>query len=895
MKPYELNVKKLTSHCEESCLKFNSTADVEPLDGIMGQDRAIEAIEFGLKMKHRGYNIFVAGNWGTGRNSYVRLLTEKIAATKASPKDWIYANNFKNFRTPLAIGLQPGEGKAFIKNMEFIIDFLKKEIESVFSGKDYENAKTTILTEYTSETQGIIKNLNDIGERYGFRFGQNEKGLVSIPLKNGEPMTEDEYKSITDEEYEVLKENSGKLSVETADIFNQLRVEEERYRTRVAELDESMGRRIASFHLMNFREKYHDHPDIITYLDYLVDDVVEHLDRFKNEEEPEQKGPFAMFAPKNSENFFERYRLNLFIDNSETKAAPVIFASNPSYANLLGSVEYKNEMGVLRTDFTMIKPGMLHQANGGYLILLAKDIVAMPYAWKGLKRALLDENISIESLSGQGNGSVVSMTLNPQPIPLDVKVILIGDAYTYQLLYQYDEEFRKLYKIMADFDIEMNRNDENIYKVTQFIAKHVKEDHLRDFGRCAVAKIIEYSSRVADDQSKLSSHLNKLVDVLYEAEAWAEEAHSELVMAEHVDQALDSLNRRNNKVEEKVLKMFETGDYLLDVDGFKVGEINGLAVMGSGQYRFGKPSKITVSTYQGRSGLINIEREARTSGAIHDKGVMIISGYVGHMFAQNKPISVTASIVFEQLYSGVDGDSASSTELYAILSSISGVPINQSIAVTGSVNQRGEIQPIGGVNEKIEGFYKVCKLKGLTGEQGCMIPIQNVKNLMLGREVIEAVEQGKFHIYAVSHVEEGIEILMGKEAGKQLPEGGFTKGSIFDLVDTKLTELAMGTPLRPEVKNESTEEKAKDPEEIPVVDESDDEDSSDEGPSDEDPSDEGPSDEEDAKPEASKEEPVAKKTRKKKSDESSPKAKEDSGAKKKAVSSPKKSKGNGIN
>lgn len=789
MKAYELKPEQLTSQCEETCLKFDSTADVQPLDGIMGQDRAVEALGFGLKMKRRGYNIFVAGNWGTGRNSYVRLLTENAAKDRPSPKDWIYANNFKNFRNPLAIGLEHGEGKNFIKSMEFVVDFLKKEIENVFSGKDYENAKSAILTDYSDETQRIIKDLNDIGERYGFRFGQNERGLVSIPLKNGMPMTEDEYKSITDEEYELLKENSGKLSIETADIFNQLRVEEERYRDRIEELDQSMGRRIASYHLMSIREKYQDNPDVITYLDYLVDDVVEHLDKFKNEEEPDSKNPMAMFMPKSNENFFERYRLNLLVDNSETTHAPVVFASNPTYANLLGSIEYRNEMGVLRTDFTMIKPGMLHEANGGYLILLAKDILTMPYAWKGLKRALLDENISIETL-GYSNGSVVSMTLNPQPIPLDVKIILIGDAYTYQMLYHYDEEFRKLYKIMADFDIEMERNDENIYKVTQFIAKHVKEDGLREFGRCAVAKIIEFSSRVADDQNKLSSHLNKLVDVLYESEAWAEHEGEEIVLAHHVDAALEALNRRNNKVEEKVLEMFESGDYLLDVTGHKIGEINGLAVMGSGQYKFGKPSKITVSTYQGRAGLINIEREARTSGAIHDKGVMIISGYLGHMFAQNKPISVTASIVFEQLYSGVDGDSASSTELYAILSSLSELPIKQSIAVTGSVNQRGEIQPIGGVNEKIEGFFKVCTQKGLTGEQGVMIPIQNVKNLMLSQPIIEAVKAGKFHIYAVSHVEEGIEILMGKTAGKRKHDGSFTKNSVFDLVDRKLTELA---------------------------------------------------------------------------------------------------------
>lgn len=791
MKPYELSPEQLTSHCDESCLSFKTTEEVQPLDGIMGQDRAIEALEFGLSMKRRGYNIFVGGNWGTGRNSYVRLLTEKAAAERPIPKDWVYANNFKNFRNPLAIGFEPGEGKNFIKSMEFIIEFLRKEIDSVFSGKDYENARAAILNDYSTQTQRIIEDLNDIGEKYGFRFGQNERGLVSIPLRNGSPMTEEEYKSITDEEYERLKENSGKLSIETADIFNQLRTEEENYRTHIKELDDSMGRRIATFHLMNLREKYSDNPAVITYLDYLVDDVVENLDHFKNEEDTEPKSPFAMFAPKNTESFYERYRLNLFVDHSETTTAPVIFASNPTYANLLGGIEYKNEMGVLRTDFTMIKPGALHQANGGYLILLAKDILTMPYAWKGLKRALLDENISIETLGAQ-SGSIISMTLNPQPIPLDVKVILIGDQYTYQMLYHYDEEFRKLYKIMSDFDIEMERNDDNIYKITQFIAKHCIEDKLKPFGRCAVAKIIEFSSRVADDQNKLSSHLNKLVDVLYEAEAWAEKDNSAMVEAEHVDKALSALNRRNNKVEEKVLEMFDSGDYLLDVTGSKVGEINGLAVLGSGQYRFGKPSKITVSTYQGRSGIINIEREARTSGAIHDKGVMIISGYLGHMFAQNKPIALNASIVFEQLYSGVDGDSASSTELYAILSSISGLPITQAIAVTGSVNQRGEIQPIGGVNEKIEGFFKVCQMKGLTGEQGVMIPHQNVKNLMLSHDVIEAVKNGLFHIYSVAHVEEGIEILMGRPAGKTLKAGGFTKGSVFDLVDKKLTELAAG-------------------------------------------------------------------------------------------------------
>lgn len=810
MKAYRLKPEQLTSYCDKKCLNFETTKEVPTLDGIMGQERAVEALEFGLSMKQRGYNIYVAGNWGTGRNSYARLLTKEVAKKKEPPKDWLYVNNFKNFRTPMAIHLEPGDGKHFIKSVEFIIEFLRKEIENVFSGKDYENSRSAILAEYTDATTIIIEDLNEVGEKYGFRFGQNERGLVSIPLRNGLPMTEDEYKNISEEEYQELKENSGRLSIETADIFNKLREEEENYQKRISELDDSMGRRIATFHLASLREQYEHNEAVLTYLDYLVDDIVENLEKFKNDPDQEPKGPLAMFSPKSGESFFDRYKINLFVDNGEAEHAPLIFASNPTYYNLVGSVEYKNEMGVLKTDFTMIKPGALHQANGGYLIILAKDILTMPYAWKGLKRSLLDQNISIESLGAQ-SGSIVSTTLNPQPIPLDVKVIIIGDQYTYQMLYYYDEEFRKLFKVMSDFDLEMDRTEDNTFKISQFIAKHCNEDGIRHFTRGGVSRIIEFSSRLADDQSKLSSHLNKLVDVLYEADTWAEIDNSEYVEAKHVDKALRSIEKRSNKVEEQVLEMFKAGDYLIDVSGEKVGEINGLAVMGSGQAKFGKPSKITVSTYFGRSGIINIERESRTSGAIHDKGVMIISGYLGHMFAQTRPLALTASIVFEQLYSGVDGDSASSTELYALISSLADVPIKQSIAVTGSVNQRGEIQPIGGVNEKIEGFFKVCKLKGFTGEQGVIIPHQNVKNLMLSEEIIEAVRNDQFHIYSVAKIEEGIEILMGQGAGVRGKNGKFTKGSIFDKVDQKLFALAKNPEVKKPAKKKAVVKKTTEP------------------------------------------------------------------------------------
>lgn len=789
MNKYKVKLEELTSHCDTECLKFKSTDELEPIQGILGQERAVDAIKFGLNMRKRGYNIYVSGSWGTGRNSYVNQLTKVVAAKKEAPLDWLYVNNFKNFRNPIAIGLASGEGKDFIRSMEFMIEFFKKEISNVFSSKDYENTKAVILHDYSKETEDIIFELNEIGKGYGFKFAQNERGLVSIPLKDGEPMSEEEYKEIGDLEYDELRDKSNQLSIETVEYFNRLRKAEEEYRLRIRNLDEQMGRRVVSFHLLNIREKYKDNENVILYLDYLTDDIVEHLDKFKGEEDEVEENPMAMLAPKPTVNFFNRYRLNLFVDNSEKEHAPIIFASNPTYYNLLGSIEYKNEYGVMKTDFTLIKPGALHEANGGYLIVLAKDILTMPYAWKGLKRALLDQKVTIESIGSQ-SGSFVTQTLKPTSIPLDVKIIVIGDAYTYQMLYNYDEEFRKQFKIMADFDIEMERNDDNIEKLSKFIVKHVIDDKLRHFDNCAVARVIEHSSRLADDQNKLSSHLNNLVDVLYESDSWAGVDGKDRVDASHVEKALKEIDKRNQKYEEKVMEMYESGDYLINVEGEKIGEINGLAVTGSGQYRFGKPSKITVATYKGRAGIVNIEREARTSGSIHDKGVMILTGYLGDKFAQHRPLALTATVVFEQLYSGVDGDSASSTEAYAILSSLSGLPIKQGIAVTGSINQRGEIQPIGGVNEKIEGFYKVCKLKGITGDQGVIIPIQNVKNLMLDSEVIEAIKDGKFSIYAVKSIDEGIEILTGKKAGTMTKTGKYTKNSVHYLVDQRLDELA---------------------------------------------------------------------------------------------------------
>ena len=812
----KLKPEQLTNKCESSQFEFKTTEELVPIRGIIGQERAKKALEFGLGVTRKGYNIYVSGQWGTGRNSFVNMLTEEQAIKRPAPSDWLYVNNFKDPYHPIAIKVNHGQGKNIIKQVDRAIRFLRRGIIEIFSSRDYENAKQKLIEEYNTKSSNIVDKLNELGQKYGFLFSLTEKGIVSIPLKDGKPMNEESYHNISQQEYDQLMGNSQKLSLETIDLFNKLRMEEENLRTRLKSLDEQMGRHLVKFHLESIKDKNKENEEIKRYIDLLEDDIVENLENFKeDDEEEDENNPLALLAAAqhNPETFFERYRINLFVDNCDVKSAPVVFESNPTYYNLAGSIEYQNEMGVMKTDFTMIKPGALHRANGGYLILLAKDILSNPYSWKSLKRSLLDEAVTIDSRAASA-GALVSQTIKPQPIPIDVKVIIIGDYYTYAVLSEYDEEFQKLFKVMADFEVEMERSKANIEKFARFVSTKCQMEGLSHFTPNAVAMLVEHATRLSDDQTKLTAHLKTLGDIIIESDAWASYYKESIVTHDHVKKALEERKSRTNKYEENTLELFKEGTYLIDVKGFKVGEINGLAVLGTGQYSFGKPSKITVSTYQGRQGIINIEREARTSGKIHDKGVMILTGFLGRMFAQDKPLALTASIVFEQLYSGVDGDSASSTELYALISDLSGVPINQAIAVTGSVNQRGFIQPIGGVNEKIEGYFKVCKLKGFTGEQGVIIPTQNIKNLMLDQEVIDAVRNQQFHIWAISHVDEGLEILTGRRPGKRIKDGTFEKGTIYALVDQRLQHLAKEWKPKPQKASSKKESKTSNEDEL---------------------------------------------------------------------------------
>ncbi|OPL07385.1 MAG: ATP-dependent protease [delta proteobacterium ML8_F1] len=786
MERFRLTEDQLYKVCDCRSFDFETTEDLTPLQGIIGQDRAVKAMDFGLKIEKSGYNIYVSGAWGTGRKSYVNLITETMAIKKDRGKDWVYVNNFENPYNPKAIYLEGGEAKTFEKLIKRSLRLIKKQVKEAFASRDYENSKAMLMEAYNHKTREIIDELNEIGKKFGFVFSHNDQGLVSVPLKeDGNPMTEKEYKNISDEEFTRLKNNSNTLGIEAVDYFNQLRSEEEKLSAKVRAMDESIVKKIVEFNIESMRKKLKLNPGLEEYLQDMAGDIVENLDRFRvDKEESGNSNPLLLLTQNSEENFFDRYEINILIDNGSREAAPVVFESNPTYYNLIGAVEYRNEMGVMKTDFTQIKSGTLHEANGGYLVIEAKELLSAPFAWQALKRTLLTGKLHIESL-GKHSGAIVTSTIKPEPIPIDVKVILIGDYYLYSLLHEYDEEFRKLFRIMADFDSEMDRDDDNVMRFARFIATHCEKENLLPFDKGAVGRIVEYSARLADQKDKLTARFNKIVAILIEADQWARIYGDQVVSEKHIEKTLYEINQRTNKVEEKVMEMFESNDYLLEVQGKKIGEINGLAVLGTGQYTFGKPSKITVSTYHGKAGIINIEREVRTSGSIHDKGVMILTGYMGYKYAQDKPLALSASIVFEQLYSGVDGDSASSTELYALLSSIAGIPVNQGIAVTGSINQRGQIQPIGGVNEKIEGFFKVCRMKGLSGEQGVIIPHQNVKNLMLSEEVLQAVIARDFHIYSVRDVDEGIEILMGMKPGDIE-----TKGTVHYLVNERLKVLA---------------------------------------------------------------------------------------------------------
>lgn len=783
----ELEPTDLRNICHVESLGFETTAELTSLEGIIGQGRASSAMEFGLAIKRAGYNIYVSGLTGTGRSSYSKTIINKFAKKEKTPDDWCYVYNFSNPDKPIALNLPAGMGSKLQKDMTKLVKNLKTNIPISFDSEEFEKQKNEVIQEYQMQSSELMEGFNQFAKQRGFMLKKSEQGLLTIPIIDDVPIDEEEYMKLGAEVKKKLEEESYVVQDKLLDTMKQINEIEKNVKNKLDHLEVMVALVTVEQPIMELKEKYGEYENVLLYLQSVQRDIINNIEDFRESEKGEIEA--AILEEKlRRKDFIKKYQVNLMIDNSDTKGAPVIQEANPKYYNLFGKIEYESNMGAVTTDFTKIKPGSLHAANGGYIIINMSDIIRNPESWDGLKRAIRTNSIAIENI--YSIAGVVSGGMKPQPIPLCVKILLIGSSQLYNMLYSNDEDFRKYFKIKADFDIDMRSDDENIMKYAKFISSHCEKKNLLHFDRTGVAEVIEYSRRLAEHKHKLSTRFNNIIEILYEADAWGRMDDAEIITADYVKKAIKEKYYRSNRVEEKLQELIDTGVILISTEDRVVGQVNGLSVIDFGDISFGKPSRITAVTYAGEKGIINIEREVEMSGSIHDKGMLILSGYLGERFAQEFPLSLTSSICFEQLYDGVEGDSASSTELYALLSSLSEIPIKQCIAVTGSVNQRGEIQPIGGVNDKIEGFFQTCKARGLKGEEGVIIPYQNIVNLMLNGEVVEAVKQKKFHIYAIKNVEEGIEILTDVPAGKKNENGEYPENSVFYKVQKKLEKYA---------------------------------------------------------------------------------------------------------
>jgi ATP-dependent Lon protease len=764
---------------------------------IIGQERALKAIRLGLEMESLGYNIFVVGLVGTGRNTTIKCLLEEIDKAGKIPDDICYVNNFKDPDQPRCVCLPAGQGKAFKKDMDDLIESLKKNIPLIFESEEYQKQRRELVEKHREREKGLVKEFEGRAKKEGFAVVQVQVGPFTrpdvAPMVAGNPMPLDQLENLTDqgqfpkETFDKTKAKYSELSGELEQVLKETRKAEKTIQDELAALDKSAISHRVEGAIGDIRDKYKQ-PKIITYLDEVRDSILENPSRFQPKAETPQLPIPGLTLPTPVDTFAE-FQVNVLVDNSEIKGAPVIIETSPTYRNLFGTIERSWGMGGIgKTDFTKIKSGSFLRANGGYLVLNAIDVFIEPGVWIALKRTL--RNRSMEMQSFDPFYLFASSALKPEPIEVRVKVVMIGDAYLYETLYAVDEDFKKIFKIKADFDTVMDRKNETQLQYASFIRKICNDENLLPFDRSGVAAVIEYGVRLAGRQKKLSTEFHRITDIIREASYWAKKDTRDMVCEKHVEQAIAEKIYRKKMIEDKIQEMIDEGIILIDADGTKVGQVNGLSVYDMGEYAFGKPSRITAKTSMGKAGIVNIEREADLSGRTHNKGVLILAGYLRGKYAQDKPLTLTASLAFEQSYAGVDGDSASSTEVYAILSSLTGLPLRQDIAVTGSVNQNGEIQPIGGVNQKIEGFFDVCRNRGLTGKQGVMIPHQNVGDLMLRKDVVEAVTAGKFHIYPIQNIDQGIEILTGVPAGEKGMDGAYPSGTINYIVNQKLRELA---------------------------------------------------------------------------------------------------------
>ena len=778
----EVPLDELRCHCDLSMFDFETTADVAPLDQVIGQERAVRAITFGLEMKSAGYHIFVTGPEGTGKATIVQEIVRKAARNLPIPPDWCMVNNFKDEYRPRSIPISPGQAGRFAKSLNRLISDLKIRLPKEFQADSFREKVVEIQKRYGEQKKSHFDRLDQSARERQLSVERTPSGYQTIPMNGDKPYSEEEFEKLTDVEQRAIEQTVQDFQEEIQTVMRDVNRINHAQQKEIQQLAAELTRFVVKNRLDIIRETYSDHSEILQYLDDVQEDIVENTGLFLPQEpasDEEDDDP-----PSTTGLSLNRYKVNVLEDRSDLEGAPVVFEPNPTYQNVFGRIDKRAVMGTLITDFTMVQSGSLLQANGGFLIMEVESVMTHPQVWESLKRALQNKMLCIEDISqDMGLGAA---SLRPAPVALDVKVILLGGYDFFQVLQNVDSKFNKIFRVRADFDYEVVRTDETIYLYAQFIAGVCRDQGLLPFTKDGVAAVVEYGEKAIDSKSKLSLRFGSVVGVIKEADYWARKAAADQVNADHVVKAFTEYRFRYNLYEEKIHESYVDDTIMIDVAGEEIGQVNALALYQMGEIAFGRPSRITAETYMGKPGIVNIERESKLSGKTHDKGVLILTGYLGRTFAQRYPLTLAISLTFEQSYSAIDGDSASSTELYAILSSLSEFPIRQGIAVTGSVNQKGQVQAIGGVNQKIEGFFDVCHSKGLTGEQGVVIPSANVKNLMLKKSVVDAVKNKQFTIWQVSTIEEGIEILTGKPAGTPDKSGNYPSETVYGQVQRKL-------------------------------------------------------------------------------------------------------------
>jgi len=793
--PKELAVEELYRACDLSRFTFRTTQELPELTQIIGQDRAVSAVAFGMGIDDDGYNIFAAGPAGTGKSTTIYEFLSQQAAARPVPDDWVYVHNFSQPHCPNAIRVPPGKGHELRKDMDKLVEDLRVAITHAFESEEYEKQKRTIAQQIAERQEALLTELSQKAEAQNFTMVRTPAGLAFAPkTPEGETMSRETYESLPPEEQKRIDEGLERLNEELQQIMRILRQEERNGREAVRQLDREVTTYAAKHLVDEVSERWSNVPEVVDYLQAVLADVVENADDFKRAEEEAPSFFMGMPVPARpkGDGAYRRYKVNVLVDNSGLTGAPVVSESNPVLQNLVGRVEHQAQFGALFTDFNMIKPGALHKANGGFLVLEARELLLKPYSWDALKRTLKTGEIRVEDLAQQ-LGFATTATLDPEPIPFKAKIVLIGEPFIYYLLYINDPDFQELFKVKADFDTVVDRTPENEQLYARFIGQFCRERGLPHFTPDAVARVIEHCSRLAEDQEKMPTRFLDVVNVVTESAYWARQdqpRRTAVVRRKHVDEAIRHRIYRSNRVEEKIRELIADGTIMVDTRGSVVGQVNGLSVVSLGDYDFGRPNRITATHRLGDGEVVDIEREVEMGGPIHSKGVLILAGYLGAKYASDRPLSLSARLVFEQSYSGVEGDSASSAELFALLSSLSGLPIQQRFAVTGSVNQRGQIQAIGGVNEKIEGFFAVCEALGLKGDEGVIIPKANVRSLMLSEAVRRAVAKGRFHIYPISTVDEGISLITGVPAGSLTAKGTYPPGTVNRLVVDRLAALA---------------------------------------------------------------------------------------------------------